>query len=123
MKIGSNNPDGKTLTKIAEAFSKDFERIIIEIPADDNAPIRNRKSDFIYNSILQRECLTESLPNFKWYDIEDICGVNKRKYVFLTKFQKDIDFLNSIKYNWIDEQFSVESIYISKYDGMYDTFV
>jgi hypothetical protein len=123
LKIGSAYTDSKTLTKMAEAFSKDFERIIIEIPSDDNAPIRNRKSDFMHNSVLQRECLSESLPNFKWYDIEEMCGASKRKYVFLTKFQKDIDFLNSIKYNWIDEQFSVESVFISKYDGMYDTFV
>jgi len=123
LKIGSDTADSRTLTKIAEAFSRDFERIIIEISGDDNSPIRNRKNDFVNSSVLQIECLSESLPSFIRYDIDDYHGVTKRKYIFFTKFQKDIDFLNSINYNWIDEQFSVESIYISKYDGMYDTFV
>lgn len=120
LKIGSSD-DRKSLTKIAESFSRDFERIIIEIPSEEGST-RNRKSDFINNSALYIECLSESLPNFIQYEIDDYYGVRKRKYIFFTKFQKDIDFLNSIKYNWIDEQFSVESIFISKYDGMYDTF-
>ena len=65
LKIGSDNGNRQFLGKMAEAFSKDFERVIIEITGDDN------------HSVLY---LSESLPYFIRYDIEDIYG---RKYIFL----------------------------------------
>jgi hypothetical protein len=101
LKIGSGNGGRKAMTKMAEAYSNDFERVIIEVVGDE------------------ADIFSDEMNGFERLDFGDPYG---RKYVFFTKYRKDINFLSSIKYDWMNDLFSIESVFMPQYDGMYETF-
>lgn len=75
--------------RIYEAFSRDFERIIIDISS-------NEKISLLKKSL--KDFTLTKLTGFSW---------NMSPIVFGTKFPKEIDMLRKINYSYCDDRFAI----------------